>query len=446
MRKFVLLLAALLGQVAHADMFTAQLAYKKGDYEAAARDYRAMAEIGNPIAQYDLAALYLNGQGVKQSDLSAYAWASVAAANGYVPAKAVADKLRLTLAPGSEQIARDMVAPYDRAALDAQIMPKVQDDPRNTARCKILSFPKLEYPDDAKRRGVSGNVFMEFTAEADGSARNPRIIYAVPNDVFDSMARTLTLGARFPVEPGAVHCHFMFRFQINGNVTYPQLQSFAEKTLQSAEEGDPNSQFLYGLLLAGLPQMGKSYKDALPWFVKAAQGGQAAAEYQVGASLLFGMGCQCEATKGEVWLKRAAEMGQADAQVTLGTYALRGDPSADDMRVAQVWLERAVARGNHEGMYYLAALLAAAPDAQVRDPARALHLLDQLKRDKEGNPSIDEIRAAAQAAAGNFTSAADTERRAIAQAKYLKWDLTPLNERLARYGSGQPWYGNLLLL
>jgi hypothetical protein len=32
------------------------------------------------------------------------------------------------------------------------------------------------------------------------------------------------------------------------------------------------------------------------------------------------------------------------------------------------------------------------------------------------------------------------------QAKRLKWDLAPLNERLARYQSGQPWYGNLLVL
>jgi hypothetical protein len=35
---------------------------------------------------------------------------------------------------------------------------------------------------------------------------------------------------------------------------------------------------------------------------------------------------------------------------------------------------------------------------------------------------------------------------AIDQAKRLKWDLAPLNERLARYESGQAWYGNLLIL
>ncbi len=51
MRIIVLLFAVLISLTARADLFTAQLAYKKGDFEAAASDYRAMAELGNPIAR-----------------------------------------------------------------------------------------------------------------------------------------------------------------------------------------------------------------------------------------------------------------------------------------------------------------------------------------------------------------------------------------------------------
>ena len=120
---------------------------------------------------------------MKESELSAYAWAALAADTGHVPARVLADRLRPTLAPGSEKIARDMVAPYDRAMLDAEIMPKIQDDPNNAVRCKIVSFPRMEYPEDAQAKRVSGNVFMEFTAAPDGSARNPRIVYAVPRAI-----------------------------------------------------------------------------------------------------------------------------------------------------------------------------------------------------------------------------------------------------------------------
>jgi TPR repeat protein len=65
----VLLFAALLSQGARADLFTAQLTYQKADYQAAAKDYRQLAVLGNPIAQYDLATLYLNGQGVKHTNV-----------------------------------------------------------------------------------------------------------------------------------------------------------------------------------------------------------------------------------------------------------------------------------------------------------------------------------------------------------------------------------------
>lgn len=113
---------------------------------------------------------------------------------------------------------------------------------------------------------------------------------------------------------------------------------------------------------------------------------------------------------------------------------------------AKLWLERAVARGDHDGMVYLSALLAAAPVPEFRDPARALSLLDKVSKDLGGDPIEFEIRAAAQAAAGNFDPAADSERRAISMASRLHWDPGPLNERLARYQAHTPWYGNLLIL
>jgi len=41
-------------------------------------------------------------------------------------------------------------------------------------------------------------------------------------------------------------------------------------------------------------------------------------------------------------------------------------------------------------------------------------------------------------------AAVKSEQCAIGQAQKLEWDLAPLNERLARYQSGQPWTGYLL--
>jgi TPR repeat protein len=103
MRALLVLVAVLLCGPARADLFTAQLAYHKADYERAFKDYRELAELGQPVAQYSLAIMYAKGQGVRQSDLNAYAWATLAAESGEARGKSLADELRPGLAPGSSQ-------------------------------------------------------------------------------------------------------------------------------------------------------------------------------------------------------------------------------------------------------------------------------------------------------------------------------------------------------
>jgi TonB family protein len=449
MRALLLLVAALLCAPARSDLVTAQLAYHKADYERAFKDYRELAELGQPVAQFNLAIMYAKGQGVRQSELNAYAWATLAAEGGEARGKSLAEELRPLLAPGSEKIAEDIRAPFSRAALDARLMPKVEDDKDAWTSCRTLKVADLAYPPGAERNGVQGNVFVELVVMPDGSTRNPRILYAVPAGVFESAVRTMVLHQRYtPREPGTTpaHCHVMYRFVIRDRsaADYPDLQKFTSGTLKKAEAGDTDSEFVYGMLLAGLPQLGHTRSDALPWFLKAAQGGSRSAQYVVGSSLLFGMGCHCEENKGEVWLRRAAVADQSNAQVTLAAYALRGTPDAANTRLAAVWLERAAANGDHDGMYYLSALLAATPVEAMRDPRRALSLIDKVKADVSTDPTVSEIRAAAQAASGAFAEAVGSERRAIAMATRLNWDLAPLTERLAHYESRQPWYGDLL--
>jgi hypothetical protein len=37
-----------------------------------------------------------------------------------------------------------------------------------------------------------------------------------------------------------------------------------------------------------------------------------------------------------------------------------------------------------------------------------------------------------------------SEKRALLLAQRLKWDATPMNDRMAHYTASQPWYGTLL--
>jgi len=434
---------------AFADLVSASTAYQKGDYARALQDFRELAELGQPTAQYDLAVMYANGQGTRQSDIYAYAWASLAAENGLEKAKTLADALRPNLAPGSEKIAADIQAQFGNAVLDARLNPKIVQTAENEdrARCSPLHAYVPPYPDDARMRGVQGQVYVEFSVKADGRSRNPRIILAVPEGTFEPTVRDALLHSEFgaaPADQPPIQCTMFYRFVIQGAAGYSRLDAYVDEILAHAKAGDPQAQMLYGMLLVGLPQLNKPRSQALPWFLKSARAGTPVAQYQVGYSLLKGWGCNCEENKGLDWLRRAAQAGQPDAEVTLAMYALKGSPDEERSRQARLWLEQAAASGSHDGKLYLSALLATAPEPQGGDPRRALTLLDEVFRGVKDDPTAFEIRAAAQASTGRFKEALQSEHKAIEMAQRLKWDVTPLNERLAHYMANQPWRGSLL--
>jgi uncharacterized protein len=198
------------------------------------------------------------------------------------------------------------------------------------------------------------------------------------------------------------------------------------------------------MLLAGLPQLNRPRTAAMPWFLKSAQSGLPIAQYQVGYSLLKGWGCDCDVNKGLEWLRRAAQAGQPDAEVRLAEYALHGNPDEERLRQAKLWLEQAAASGNRDGKLYLAALLATSEAAEAHDPKRAIELVDEVFKGVKDDPTAFEIRAAAQASAGDYPAAMKSEAKALSLAQRLRWDTAPMNGRMSSYDAHQPWRGLLL--
>jgi TPR repeat protein len=441
--------AGFLTTPAVADLASAETAYQKGDYAKAAQDFRALAELGQPTAQFDLAVMYVKGQGVRQSDIYAYAWASLAAQNGLEKGKSLADEIRPRLAPGSEKIAADIESQFSAAVLDAKLNPKIIEGAaeEDRTRCRPVHANVPSYPQDAQSRGIQGQVYVEYSVMPDGRSRNPRIIFAIPQGSFEPTVRDSLLHSEFGAAPAGqppVQCTMFYRFTLDYLGGNSKLDAFVSETLTHAKAGDPVAQMLYGTLLVGLPQLNKPRSQALPWFLKSAQAGVPVAQYQVGYSLLKGWGCNCEENKGLDWLRRAAQAGQPDAEVTLAMNALKGSPDEERFRQGKLWLEQAAASGSHDGKLYLAALLATTPETEGGDPRRAMTLLDEVFRGVKDDPTAFEIRAAAQANSGDFKDAIKSEREALTMAKRLKWDVAPLDERLTHYTVNQPWRGNLL--
>jgi len=75
--------------LASADMGAAMKAYEAGDYEAAAREFRPLADADNAEAQYRLGLMYDGGMGVAADAKAALEWFQKAAAEGHAEAQRV---------------------------------------------------------------------------------------------------------------------------------------------------------------------------------------------------------------------------------------------------------------------------------------------------------------------------------------------------------------------
>jgi TPR repeat protein len=438
---------------AWADLYSAKVAYKKGDFASAFEQLKELAELGQPEAQLGLAAMYARGEGVNPSNVYAHAWASLAGQNGEARGKALAEHLEPELTPTSQRISSEIQAQYSQSTLNVRLMPRFFKDKEYEDRDPVRpSKPFIpEYPMEAAHREVQGEVYVEFVVAYDGHPRMPRILYAIPGGFFEatvreSVLRSVYLPARINGKPISTSVSTMYNFTVPGVSIhdYNGLERRVHDTELKAAAGDPQAQMLYGMMIAGLPQLKQNYSQALPWFLKAAQAGAPYAQYQIGTGLLQGRGCQCDSSKGEIWLQKAAQADQPDAQVSLAEYLLKGEPTRESVTGAIVWLERAAKHGNGPAKLMLSSILAATPINGLRDPPRALTLADSLEHDYRIDPSFWEIRAAANASRGDFKAAVKAQSKAVSEAMRLGWDMAQLQQRQSLYEAGQPWSGNLL--
>jgi len=443
----------LIAYPASADLHSAHVAYSKHDFDSAFKQFKELAELGQPQAQYALAVMYVRGEGVDTSMTYGHAWASLAAQNGEPKGAALAADLEPRLTPTSLRLSAETQAQFSQASLDKRLLPIIlkgrdfQDrDPPRLSKAGVLYYPRI-----AEEKGVQGEAYVEFIVPPDGHPRIPRIVYAVPFGYFeasvrDSAMRSVFLPARINGVPVSSPFSIFYNFKVNSVSIkdYGDLEQRVAKTKLQAEAGDPSAQVLYGMMIAGLPQLNQTRDRAVPWFLKAAQAGALYAQYQIGTDLLLGRGCQCDSTKGEIWLEKAAQADEPNAQVSLAEYLLRDKSKSDSVAGAIVWLERAAKSGNASAKFLLAAMLAANSSAEVRNPTRALALAEELEHEYKEDPILWEIRAAASASRMDYRAAVKAESRAISQAASLGWNLAPLQARQALYASQKSWSGNLL--
>ncbi len=452
-RVLALAIAAMLVPVpASADLYAAAAAYQKQDFAASFQLYRELAELGRREAQENLAAMYVDGEGVKRDNALGYAWAVIAKENGAgAGVQNIIDQLEPHMTSAARARVAEVQSQFGMAALTERLLPTphVPSTPI-AAPCAFAKAadPGTYYPPEAKLAGVSGMVFLEATVAPDGRARNVRVWYSLPTKIFDQPGRRLAFDNKYipPRENGvAISCTIRFKviFNISVNGAKPaastELKKSTAETKSKAEAGDPSAQLLYGLLLETRPELNADQENVTSWYVKAAQAGVPIAQYMVGIRSLAGV----DEAKGLRWLQIAADAGQPDAQLALANYLLRRQPDSETLAKARSLLEKAAGSDSRDAKYQLAALLATAPDGELRDPKRAIDLINQVMQYVDFDPTAFEIRAAAEAMLGDFEAALADQKTALEKANKFRWDVAAQQDRLASYRASTPWTGDL---
>lgn len=97
----------------------------------------------------------------------------------------------------------------------------------------------------------------------------------------------------------------------------------------------------------------QDYSKSRYWFTKAANKGEAHAQFWLGRIFELGLGTDKSPKKAMALYKKAAEQGMAEAQNSLGVY-LCNQEAQNKKELGLFWLRKAAVQGYTEAQYNLA--------------------------------------------------------------------------------------------
>ncbi len=122
---------------------------------------------------------------------------------------------------------------------------------------------------------------------------------------------------------------------------------------KAADHGDADAQYNLGLIYHLGTCVTKDDSKAFAWFRKAADQGGAEAQHSLGVMYDNGHGVARDYTKALSWYRKAAHQGNAKAQTLLGISYFRGRGVAKDLSEAFLWLRKAAHQGEESALLTL---------------------------------------------------------------------------------------------
>ena len=115
---------------------------------------------------------------------------------------------------------------------------------------------------------------------------------------------------------------------------------------KAAEQGNANAQVNLGRMYKDGLGVERNYSEAFSWFKKSAEQGNSNAQFFLGLLYMDGFGVEQNYTEAFSWYKKSAEQGVAGAQCNLGLLYEEGKGVAQNYTEAFRWYKKSAEQGN----------------------------------------------------------------------------------------------------
>ena len=130
--------------------------------------------------------------------------------------------------------------------------------------------------------------------------------------------------------------------QLYRNGQYEQAFPMCSK---AAEQGNADAQYILGVMYDSGEGVRQDYAEALKWYRKAAEQGLVEAQFYLGLMYYSGQGVQQDYAEALKWYRKAIERGNASAQFFLGLMYYSGEGVREDYAEAVKWYRKAAEQG-----------------------------------------------------------------------------------------------------
>ena len=318
------------------------------NFAEAVKWYRKAAEQGDAKAQFELGICYYIGNGVEKNQAKAEEWYNKAAKQGDISFRVMLEYYRerqnYKIANTAELLELVKYAKCRKAAELGDATAQYE-----LGICYYFGYGVEEDKVEAKRwHCKAAEQFRKAAEQGDTVAQySLGICYFTGYGVEEDQAKAVQWygkGKQFHMTKEGTPGMLGGRYNI-GLHGFP-IDDAIEWYFKAAEQGDANAQYSLGIFYEyGGYGVEMDEVEAIKWFRKSAKQNNAQAQFELGWCYATGSGVAKDEAEAIKWLRKSAKQNNVDAQFELGRCFATGYGVAKDNVEAKKWYRKAAEQG-----------------------------------------------------------------------------------------------------